>query len=70
MTSKDVIIKIENLRYALDDVDMLMRASRKEQYEKGSYISLLKLYIVSERISDLIEAFDNLTKDELSIIGG
>lgn len=70
MTADELAKKIDELRYELDDMDVIIRGLRKEWHEKGSYISLLRLHTVSVRISDLIEAFENLSKVELSIIGG
>lgn len=70
MTSKDTVIKIVNLRYALDDADSLMRGAMKECYEKGNYISTLRLHTVCIRISDLIEALENLSVVEMQAIGG
>lgn len=70
MTADELAKRIDELRYELDDMDVIIRSLRKEWHEKGSYISLLRLHTVSVRISDLIEAFENLSKVELSIIGG
>ena len=70
MTSKDVIIKLDNLSYALEDVGSLMCGMSKEQYEKGGRISALRLYTVRIRIFDLMEALDNLSVVEKHILGG
>ena len=70
MVTKDIELKIDNLRYALDDVDLLMRRARKEWFEKGNYISVLRIHTFCIRIFDLIEALDNLTEIEKNIIGG
>lgn len=70
MTSKDLVIKIDNLRYELDDVDVLMRSARKEAYEKGDYLSELRLHTVCVRLYDLLEALENLTVDAKRIIEG
>ena len=70
MTADELAKRIDELRYELDDMGIIIRSLRKEWHEKGSYISLLRLHTVSVRISDLIEAFEDLSKVELSIIGG
>lgn len=70
VTSKDVIIRLENLRYALDDVDILMRGLRTEWYEKGDYTCVLRIHTLCVRLYDLIEALDNLSLDEKTLLGG
>lgn len=70
MTAEELAKRIGELRYELDDMGIIIRSLRKEWHEKGSYTSLLRLHTVSVRIGDLIEAFENLSKVELSIIGG
>ena len=66
MTADELAKRIDEL----DDIDIIIRSLRKEWHEKGSYISLLRLHTVSVRIGDLIEAFEDLSKVELSIVGG
>lgn len=61
---------IDNLRYALDDVDLIMRGVVNEYLKKGDNLSLMRLYTVYIRIGDLIEALSNLTVNEKAIIGG
>lgn len=70
MTLRELNTKIDNLRYELDEMNMIMRALRKEWYEKGSYISILKLHTICVGVVDLIEALDDLSECEKSIIGG
>lgn len=70
MTSKDINIMIDNLRYALDDVDLIMRGVVNDYLKKGDNLSLMRLHTVYIRIGDLIEALSNLTVDEKAIIGG
>lgn len=70
MVTKDIELKIDNLRYALDDVDLLMRRVRKECFEKGNYITVLRIHTLCIRLFDLIEALDNLGEVEKNIIGG
>lgn len=70
MTAEEFAKRIDELRYELDDMDIIIRSLRKEWYEKGSYIPLLRLHAVSVRIGDLIEALDNLGEVEKDIIGG
>lgn len=61
---------IDNLHYELEDVDLIIRRMRKEWFEKGSDISVLRLHILSMRIRDLLEALDNLSVVEKRLIGG
>ena len=63
MTSKDLVININNLRHELDDVDVLMRSARKEAYENGDYLSELRLHTVCIRLYDLVAALENLPVD-------
>lgn len=70
MLTKDIELRLDNLRYALDDVDLLMRGVRKEYYEKRDYISVLRIHTLCIRLFDLIEALDNLGEVEKNIIGG
>ena len=70
VTSKDINIMIDNLRYALDDVDLIMRGVVNDYLKKGYNLSLMRLHAVCIRIGDLIEALNNLTVDEKAIIGG
>lgn len=69
MTPKELGKRINELRYQLDEMDIIMRCLRKEWYEKGSFISFLRLHTISVRISDLIEAFNKLTEVEIRIVG-
>ena len=63
---------IDNLRYALDDVELIMRGVVvvNDYLKKGDNLSLMRLHAVYIRIGDLIEALNNLTVDEKAIIGG
>lgn len=65
MTADVVAERIDELRYVLDDVDTIIRGLRKEWFEKGNYISVLRL-----RVSDLLDALNDLTSVEMSILGG
>lgn len=69
MTVEELDVKLNNLHYELDDLYGIIMELKKEWFEKGNYISVLRLHTISVRIWDLLDNFDDFTEIEKSIIG-
>ena len=68
MSLVELGVKIDDLHYMLDDVDSILRGLSKDYFEKGNYISGLRLNTVDMRVCDLIDALDYLSATEKSIM--
>lgn len=68
MSLVELGVKIDDLRYMLDNVDVILRGLSKDYFEKGKYISVLRLNTVDMRVCDLIEALNYLSTTEKSIM--
>lgn len=69
MTVEELDTKLNILHYELDDLYGIIMDLKKEWFEKGNFISVLRLHTVSMRIWDLLDNFDDITEVEKSIIG-
>lgn len=70
MNLSEISDRVAKLRFELENVDFIIRGLRKKRFEKGSYISVLRLHTISMRIYDLVQALDHLSEVETNIIGG
>lgn len=69
MTVEELGTKLNILHYELDDLYGIIIKLKKEWFEKGNFISVLRLHTISMRIWDLLDSFDDFTEIEKSIIG-
>lgn len=68
MSLVELGVKIDDLRDMLVNVDVILRGLSKDYFEKGKYISVLRLNTVDMRVCDLIEALNYLSTTEKSIM--
>ena len=69
MTVEELDTKLNVLHCELDDLYGIIMKLKKEWFEKGNFISVLRLHTISMRVWDLLDSFDDFTEIEKSIIG-
>lgn len=70
VTSDELDIKINKLYCELNELYSIVSKLRNEWFDKGNYVSVLRLHTFCVRVWDLLDAFGSLTKVEKGIIEG